>query len=156
MKRALNLALIVVAVVNPIAVQALDLTGSWQGAEKCTHTNFVGHSKTKYNSDNVIVAITQVSSDLNVQISAGHFSLAPKFNGRATGSPSDTNKGLGSILNCLNDPSIALNGIIKAKTDGTSGKMTISSQVFDASGFYVCKYKLERLDTLNPGITACP
>lgn len=131
---------------------ALDLTGTWQGTEKCT----INSSTTTKFKNTVTLLITQTGSDLNTQLSGGLFNL--KFNGYGHANTDKPDNGAAGLLYCTNSSTIGANFSLKAKTKPLTGDGTLKGIFIgvDSISNYDCTYTLKRVGTGNPVVSACP
>jgi hypothetical protein len=149
-------AALVLALSSAAPAAAQGLTGHWEGTYVCTE--FEDGLKDKAVSSSAM-AVTSLGDGTFAAIVDGY-----KWRGVEIPSQSDPNKGELALINCSSDTD--LNGVpfatefarFKVSLSGDNGSISgISLWSGGARHIATCKYKLKRVDTVNPGLTyTCP
>lgn len=133
---------------------AVDITGTWQGKEKCKCFNNVDGKFTERFQDEEM-SITQSGTDLNILAFGG------LFNGNVIENPTKDDRGEASFIACDTDPkdnaSFGEIGRAKLRTkdDGT-GKFKVES-LWNSSQTEICtcKWNFKRVNTDDPLVEDC-
>lgn len=136
------------------AAYALDVTGTWEGKEKC----LVYTELQRTTSETATLRITQTGTDLNVSVLGGQ--VVASMNGAAIANTKDPESGQVGIYRCGTSTTISMTGIFTAKTKA-SGAGTLKGTINVVGhgvgdGTSACKYSLKRIATTNPAIGPCP
>lgn len=152
MFRALLLTLVMVVIGT--TAEAVDMTGTWVGRERCACFDPVdGKSTERYRDE--VMEITQDGTDLNILF------FDELYNGNVIDHPSRSSKGEASLIACSTDPTdnARFGEIGRAKVwakDGGRGKMSIES-LWNAQEAQICTCtsRLRRTDPADPEIGDC-
>jgi hypothetical protein len=148
------LLLLALSAASPAAAQGL--TGHWEGSYVCTEIEDGVKGK---DSSSSLMAVTSLGDGTFAAIIDGY-----KWRGVEITSQSDPNKGELALINCSTDtdpnagPFATEFARFKVSLSGENGSISgISLWSGGARHIATCKYKLKRVDTLNPGLTyTCP
>lgn len=133
---------------------ALDVTGTWEGKEKC----LVYTETQRITTETAMLRITQTGSDLNTVLSGG--SVVAFMNGAAIASTKDPEAGQVGVYRCGTSTTLSVTGVFTAKIKA-SGSGTLKGSVNvvghgPGDGTSACKYSLKRTSASNPAIGPCP
>ncbi|HEV7731490.1 MAG TPA: hypothetical protein VGR62_04975 [Candidatus Binatia bacterium] len=132
---------------------ALDVTGTWEGKEKC----LVYTEQQRTTTETTTLSITQSGTDLNVSIVGGQVVAA--MNGAAIANTKDPDAGQVGIYRCGTSTTLSMTGIFTAKTKA-SGAGTLKGSINvvghgPGDGTAACTYSLKRISTSNPVVGPC-
>ena len=143
-----------VAALGTTGAEAVDMTGTWTGRERCDCFNDVaGRFTERYNDQ--VMQISQDGADLNVS------AYDQLYNGNAIDHPTRRSKGVASLIACNTDPgnNASLGEAGRAQVSARStgrGRMTIESIWNTAeSQVCTCKARFVRTDARDPEIGEC-
>lgn len=133
---------------------SLDVTGTWEGKEKC----LVYTELQRTTTETATLRITQTGGDLNVQILGGQ--VVASMNGAAIASTKDPAAGQVGIYRCGTSTTLSMTGVFAAKTK-TTGTSTLKGSLNvvghgPGDGTLACKYSLKRVSTSDPAVGPCP
>jgi hypothetical protein len=138
-----------------VTAGAVDITGTWQGKEKCKCFNNVDGKLTQRFQDNEM-SITQSGTDLNM------LAFGTLFNGNVINDPTKDNRGEASFIACDSNPkdnaSFGEIGRAKLRTkENGEGKFKVES-LWNSSQTQICtcKWNFKRVSTDDPLVAACP
>ena len=149
-----TLVLTLVGAVFATAAGAVDMTGTWEGQERCNCFNAVDGRFTERYRDEVM-EITQDGTDLNIE------AYGELFNGNVISHPHRDSKGEASLIACDTDPTdnASFGEIGRAKVSAKAngrGRMTIRSLWNAQEGqICTCTSKMHRTDASDPEIDDC-
>ena len=155
MARTIRMVLLTLILLAPaITAEAVDMTGTWTGRERCACFNSaLGESTDRYKDS--VMEVTQDGTDLNIQ------AYGERFNGNVMDHPRSRSRGEASLMACSTDPkdNASFGEIGRAKVwakDGGRGKIAIESLwTSHESEICTCKGKFRRTDSADPEIGDC-
>ena len=152
MLRALVLTFILVAFGT--TAEAVDMTGTWTGRERCDCFNDV-QGKFTERWRGIEIEITQNDTDLNIQ------AYDELFNGNVIDDPRRSSRGEASLIACNTDPadhasSGEIGRVKVSANDRGRGRMTLESLwIADETEICTCKGNFRRTDPVDPEIGDC-
>jgi hypothetical protein len=154
--RGVSVALVLAAgLVGAASVEALDLTGTWQGQISCSGLTGAG-DRDRFRVPNP-VEITQVGDAIRVRDAGANLLYA----GRVIEASSNPDAGIAMFVGCPTDNTLPPDSeLVHARVTVTParGKLTATGPFHDADngGFFLCRWSYTRVDTVDPAVPACP
>jgi hypothetical protein len=139
---------------------ALDLTGTWKGAQACE--SFQGNQAAEKSGEffSTTLSISQDGTDLNLRDET----LGVLYGGKVIEDPDDADKGEIVFVNCYINPNLTGdNEMVRAKVI-TRGSKGFTTAVFTAISIYsgddanfvaTCTWMYKRISTADPEVPPC-